>query len=335
MGLFDFIGSRDKISKGGEAESVAKEAASEPAPKAAMPLPSVLPKPAVPAVPAPAAAAPVPVSPAVPAVQPAPAPSAQALAGGKARDIAIYRQLMEGLYDALLIVDPSGHVIAQNTRAAEYFCWDVADMWHIELQVLIPAMTLTALTKIRQHVESGRFAVVQATCMRKDGATFAAEVAVRVIRFMNDADLVFTIRNIERRKVAQRRHLMELSAVQQSAAAMAICDAAGSLRYFNAALLKMWGYDDEAQLANVALCALFEEPDLAGALLAKPQETGTWSGRLSAHHRGGHSFTVAAASSVVRNAEGQVEHLVLTFIDLSGLRPATGALRLRQAPSAL
>jgi PAS domain S-box-containing protein len=331
MGLFDFIGSREKSDKSGKAGSAVPAAVSESALQAATHVTSPQPKPTVPAA---ATAAPAPVAPAAPAAQPAATPAAQVLAGGKARDISIYRQLMEGLYDALLIVDPSGHVIAQNTRAAEYFGRDVADMWHIELHVLIPAMTLAALTKIRQHVESGRFAVVQATCMRKDGTTFAAEVAVRVIRFMNDADLVFTIRNIERRKAVQRRHLMELSAVQHAAAAMAVCDAAGSLRFFNAALLKMWGYDDEAQLANVNVCTLFEEPDLAGAMLAKPQETGTWSGRLSAHHSRGHSFTVAAASSVVRNAEGHVEHLVLTFIDLSSLRPATGALRLRQASSA-
>lgn len=251
--------------------------------------------------------------------------------GGKARDVAIYRQLMESLYDALLIVDSSGHVIANNTRAAEFFGQAAPDLWFMDVKILIPSMTLPALTKIRTYVETGRFAITQATCLRKDKTTFSAEIAVRGIKFMNEGDLVFTIRNIERRKVAQRRSNMEAAAVQHAGAAMAICEPSGLLHFQNPAFLKLWGYEDDDQLANVNVRNLFDEPELAEALLSKPQESGSWSGRLSARHKAGHIFTVAASAAAIRTPEGQMESVVLTFIDLSSLRPtAAGALRLRK-----
>ena len=50
----------------------------------------------------------------------------------------LYRQLMAGLYDAMLVTDPNGHVIELNPRAMEYFLYSQEDVWDKPVATLIP-----------------------------------------------------------------------------------------------------------------------------------------------------------------------------------------------------
>jgi len=141
----------------------------------------------------------------------------------KLRDRSLFKALLSGLYDAVLVFDTRGFVIESNKRAEQFFGYGESEMWNLPCDKLFSAVNARILTKIRTYAEAGRFMVVNAMCARKDGSTFPAEIAISRINLLNDGDLIFSIRNLERREKARERHEMELDALQYAGAATVVC----------------------------------------------------------------------------------------------------------------
>ena len=54
--------------------------------------------------------------------------------------------------------------------------------------------------RIRKGLDESRHIMLDAKCLRFDGSAFVAEVTISVIDLINSGDLVFTVRNTERRR---------------------------------------------------------------------------------------------------------------------------------------
>lgn len=185
------------------AETPPSPAAEPPSPKPAAPQPAA-PEPEATAEPPP------PISivhpPAAEQPQPAeetPAPAAQ---GPSQREL--YRNLMDALYDAVLLVDDKGHVVDSNMRVEHVFGYSPGDMWDMSLSQLIRGFTPVVFTQLAQPLSENRPVIMSGRGVRKDGSLFDAEVSVSKVKLLRNDTMLFAVRDVTRRNESIKEKLM-------------------------------------------------------------------------------------------------------------------------------
>ena len=189
----------------------------------------------------------------------------------------LFRQLLQGMYDAVVITDPSGHVLELNPRAREFFQCESENVMDRPISVFIPGVTPPMIQRIRKGLDQARHMMLDAKCRASDGTTFAAEVTVSVIDLLDPGDLVFTVRNTERRRRQIENFRTRENAFDVSQAALFACAPDGAFRDVNRAFLDMFGFEsvEDAQKATFAELMNDEPlPELfSQALAGEPSRT--------------------------------------------------------------
>ena len=156
----------------------------------------------------------------------------------------LFRQFLAGMYDAVAITDPNGYILEINPRAVEYFGRDPDEVLDKPIATFIPGLKQEVVTRIRRGLECDRHVVIDANGLAKDGRKIACEVTVSAIDLMNPGDLIFTIRNVERRREYMNAFRAKANAFQIAHAALFGCDTEGHLRDCNDAFCEMFGFSD-------------------------------------------------------------------------------------------
>lgn len=157
----------------------------------------------------------------------------------------LFRQFLAGMYDAVVITDPNGHIIEINTRAEEHFGYAQDEVVDRPVSLCIPGLSPEVVQRIRRGLDNGRHMVIDANGLNKDGSRFACEVTVSIIDLMDPGDLVFTVRNTERRRRINNMLRAKANAFQIAQSALFACDPDGSVRECNTAFCEMFGLKDE------------------------------------------------------------------------------------------
>lgn len=235
-------------------------------------------------------------------VKAAPATSAAADKMDRSRDRSLYQAILSSLYDAVVIVDQKGFIIASNGRAEQFFGYPADDFWNLPCSELITGFNSLVLAKIRDHVISGRFTVINANCLRKDGDTFPAEIAISSIHYLNEGDLLLTVRSLERRKKAEERRELELEAVRHTCIGLMVCNREGLIEYVNQACIRLLQFENEHQMNRRFLGDFCESLKAAEQMLRAPSATNNWFGRASFRSGRDRSleFTVTSAMCPAR-----------------------------------
>lgn len=191
--------------------------------------PAAVPPRAEPPVTAPAAApAPTAPAPAAPAVAPHPAPPplqpdvpnaerpvspplepATTLIRPQPNQKVLYYQLMNGLYDAVLILDQNGHIVDCNTRVTPVLAYNRDEMWDMPVADVIKGIGPQIFQQMKDALYNNHQVLINAKCTRKDGTTFQGEVGVCLMHLTRGENLVFTIRNVEKRMAEAMRKARE------------------------------------------------------------------------------------------------------------------------------
>lgn len=166
------------------------EAAPQPAPQPA-PKPEAAPQPAPAEAPTPAQPAPQ---------QPAAQANATPPAGKPAQNQReLYRNLMNSLYDAVLLVDEKGHVVDCNTRVEHTFGYSQNEMWDMPLQQLIKGFGPIVLARLEEPLSEGRPVIISGRGIKYDGSLFEAEICVGKVKLVRSDTLIFTVRDVTKR----------------------------------------------------------------------------------------------------------------------------------------
>ena len=163
---------------------------------------------------------------------------------------------------AVLITDPNGHIIEVNPRAVEYFLHSDYETADKPIGFLIPGVTPAVVQRIRRGLGEDRHVMLDATCIRKDGTSFPAEVTVSVVDLIDPGDLVFTVRNVERRKRQTARFKSQENAFAASQSALFACAPDGRFRCANPAFAEMFGFDDEEEACKANFSDLMPDDPL-------------------------------------------------------------------------
>ena len=178
---------------------------SVPAPMRAGGAPVVQPSaPAESAAPA-APVAPVSTGVVPPAPSPASAPAASTRPQISQRDL--YSNLMNALYDAVLVLDDEGHVVDCNSRVEAIFGYSKDDMWDRPVRDIIKGFGQQLLAKLAEPLRERRPVIIDGSCVRKDGTVFAAEIAIGSVRLARGENIVVSIRDVDKRMAAVMERL--------------------------------------------------------------------------------------------------------------------------------
>lgn len=231
----------------------------------------------------------------------------------------LYRELLKGMYDAVLVTDPKGHVIDSNPRVADILLYPAADIWDMPIEKLVRGLTPPMLERIRQTVAGNRHVLLDATCRRRDGTTFAAEVAISRLNLINEGDFVFFIRNVERRRQTMQRLRSLQNAVMNAATAFATLDLQGRILFANPAMLEMWSAARSADLLERNIRSIWQSPAGIERALELALGGDRWIGPLPALGFKGRRFTVEAMLAPDRDARNEIVGVVCSFIEVAGV----------------
>ena len=157
----------------------------------------------------------------------------------------LFRQFLAGMYDAVVITDPSGHILETNPRAVEFFGYAEEDFLDRPISMLIPGLSPEVVQRIRRGLDDDRHMVLDANGLNRSGEKFACEVTVSVIDLIDPGDLVFTVRNVERRRRVRDMLRGKESAFEISQAALFVCGTDGRFVSANPTFCEMFGLADE------------------------------------------------------------------------------------------
>jgi len=178
---------------------------------------------------------------------------------------ALYYQLMNGLYDAVLILDNQGHVVDCNSRVTEMLGYLREEAWDLPVEKVITGMTSQMFEHLKRNLAENHHILIDARCFRKEGTSFAGEVGVSTLSLTRGTNIVFAIRNVERRKSAMDELRKSHAALDIALAPAFVCDTDGFFIVVNSALLEAFGIPDEVQAKSVRFMDLL--PDAARLFL--------------------------------------------------------------------
>lgn len=164
---------------------------------------------------------------------------------------ALYYQLMNGLYDAVLILDDQGHIVDCNSRVTAMLGYAREDTWDLPIDKVITGMSNQMFEHLKRNLAENHHILIDARCFRQDGTSFAGEVGVSTLSLTRGSNIVFAIRNVDRRKNAMDEMRKGQAALEASLAPSFVCDMDGFFVVVNQALLDAFGIPDEAQAKNV------------------------------------------------------------------------------------
>jgi len=174
----------------------------------------------------------------------------------------LFRQFLAGMYDAVVITDPNGHILESNPRAEEHFGYTQDETLDRPISLLIPGLSPEIVQRIRRGLDEDRHMMLDANGLNKNGAKFACEVTVSVIDLMDPGDLVFTVRNVERRRKTNEMLRAKEGAFSIAPIALFSCDPDGRFTNVNASFLAMFDLATEDEAKTKFFTELMEDEPL-------------------------------------------------------------------------
>ena len=174
----------------------------------------------------------------------------------------LFRQFLAGMYDAVVITDPNGHILEINPRTVEYFGREADEVLDSPVSVFIPGLKQDVVARIRRGLEGDHHVVIDANAVHRDGHKIACEVAVSSIDLMNPGDLIFTIRNVERRRAYMNAFRAKANAFQISQTALFSCDPDGKVCECYETFVLMFGLKDVEEARQRTFAELMSDDPL-------------------------------------------------------------------------
>lgn len=230
----------------------------------------------------------------------------------------ITTNVLEHLYDAIMLTDLKGVVQQANHRAEELFGYPLVQMLGQPLDAIVEGISEELMRLMHQQLQRGRFTVLEARCTRNNGSQFPAEIAVSSLDLGDGPGLCFSLRNITQRREMQNQLCMAQHALQEAACALLMADLDSQLHFVNPAFCRLWGVAQPDEVQGHSLDELFGEANadlLRGGLAGTP-----WEGELDLVRADGTALRVQATSAPNFDFANVLVGLVISFI---GAAPAS------------
>ena len=145
---------------------------------------------------------PQPSAPAVPATA-QPPPATESTAPTDSSPTALYRALLDGLYETVLIARLDGMITDVNKRTEQVLLFPRGAIVGKPIPDIIIGLSPKIMENILRQTEAGRFAVLDAYCNRNGRSSIPAEIAISRVILDRQESFCFAIRNMSARQQVQ------------------------------------------------------------------------------------------------------------------------------------
>lgn len=123
----------------------------------------------------------------------------------------LFEELLNNVYDAVLITRLDGRIVKTNSRAQEHFQYTGPDFRRLNILDLVSGASDDVLFTVREYLKGQQHVFIEAYAVRKDGAFFPCEMTGNMLHLDEEEHLCFFIRNVTVRKETEDalRHAQE------------------------------------------------------------------------------------------------------------------------------
>lgn len=228
-----------------------------------------------------------------------------------------FQQLLQNIYDAVLITDMSGEVVMANIRAYQFFSAQPAQLTGYNIISLICNASDALLPTILETLKENRFVLMQAFCTRLDATFFPAEISVNRLALGGKEHLSFFVRDVTLRREQEERVRTGSTALQNASSGIAITGPNAHIEYTNPAFLEFFGLRDAAAIEGRDLRDFVGDPAKVEEVLGAIGRGETWSGEIELKRSDGSPFFGHASATGNVNADDEQVGMVLSVLDVT------------------
>lgn len=240
-----------------------------------------------------------------------------------------FHALFESVYDAAIITNLDGEMICANSRAEEFFEIPAKQFKGTQITDLISGSNESLMPTIYSSLQHDRFILIQAYCYRSDGSVFAAEVSANMLTLSKQQYISFFIRDVTFRKEAEKKLRTGHTAIQNSGSGIAVSDIDGNLEYYNPAMAKLLGIQDDGN--KIPITQYLCNQSIANTIHTAIQNGQAWSGELQMLCTDETSLAVLASVAPNHDADEEVVGMVWSLLDISDQKRIQNELRQHNA----
>lgn len=233
-----------------------------------------------------------------------------------------FQELLQSIYDAVLITDLQGQVVSANVRAVQFFLSDAEELCRHNVLDLVSGADPSLLSTIRQTLQSDRFVLIQAYCARKDGSIFPAEISVNRLPLSGKDYLSFFIRDVTLRKETEDKLRTGYNAILNAGSGIAITDAAAILQYCNPSFVRLWRLARAEDMLGRSLRDFLPDVGRVDEIIRAVASGETWSSEVAIHRPDGTVVHTQVSAAPNFDSDGEFAGIILSLLDISNLKAA-------------
>ncbi|MFO7936493.1 MAG: PAS domain S-box protein [Kiritimatiellia bacterium] len=210
----------------------------------------------------------------------------------------LYYQLMNGLYDAVLVLDDDGHVVDCNERVKKVLGYTREEAWDLPVNHVIKGMNAQMFAHLKKNLEENHNVLITARCVRSDGDSFKGEIGVSTLSLTHAYNVVFTIRNVDQRRNTMAELRKAASAFDISLASSFACNPEGYFTNVNKTLMDSFGIPNATEALKVRFVDVL--PD-AARFFAKALNGETIRDQINVTDADGQTVRIEIAFAPIKN----------------------------------
>ncbi|MDI6775512.1 MAG: response regulator [Verrucomicrobiota bacterium] len=117
----------------------------------------------------------------------------------------LFDELLQSVYEAIFITSVHGEIVIANSRAEELFLFGNTGPIGRNISDLISGFSDEILQNVIGSLQEQKHVLLDAACVRRDGATFSGEIAAHRIHMGPEPQLCFSIRDVTARAEAEAK----------------------------------------------------------------------------------------------------------------------------------
>ncbi len=226
--------------------------------------------------------------------------------------------------DGVILTDECGSIIKVNKAMESILGFQEEELlgrYTIELSVEEDAYIYAGVGAFREALDNGSSSHYESLWLRKDGTTCPVELNLTISKDAQDnaRGIVWAVRDISGRKLAQQGLTMLGLAVEQAAETILIMDKNGAVEYINAAAERMFGYSlsDAGGLNPFQARSDLYDLEFYMEIWDTITAGDVWKGRMKNRRSDGNIIEIEVAISPVRDDTGQIRNYVAICRDIT------------------
>ena len=232
-----------------------------------------------------------------------------------------YRFLFEQAYDAIMLADSAGRVLAANARAMRFFGYEEGGMSGCNLCNLVAGVTDRLLSDIQGVIAEGRYMRIQAFAVRRDESFAPVEVIVMGNRVRAPEQVCYLVRDIQSRWRAEQKLLSSYHAMDNTDSGIGIADLEGKIIYANRTMVSLLAGGDETAVLGQKLNVWFDGKSVIEPMLANIEKRLAWSGEQRMLSDAKTTWLMISAVPDI-NEDQELRGMVLSMSDTADRRRA-------------